>query len=727
MEVAYTPERWEDLKRKAGFAKSWGLPASLITPEEAKQKIPMLDAGRIYGAYFVPTDGLAKAVRAAEAMAREAEAYGASFYGRTHVTGIEVANGRVQAVVTPQGRIATERVLVCAGIWGPRIGRLAGVPIPLTPVEHQYVRTGPIPELAGETREVVHPILRHQDRSMYFRQHADCYGIGSYQHEPLLVDPDDILSPEEAPVMPSITPFTPGHFEKAWASAVELLPPLRGADLVYKINGMFSFTPDGQPILGEAPNVRGFWVAEAVWVTHAGGVGKAMAEWMVEGTPSLDLRECDINRFHPHAYSPAYVRARGAQQYREVYDIIHPLQQMENPRDIRLSPFHRRLEALGAVFFENVGWERPQWFETNRKLLAQYPGRDRSGWEARYWSPIQGGEHRATRERVAMYDLTPFTKIEVAGPGALDFMQYLTSNQLDQPAGKVIYTSMLNEQGGIVCDLTVTRLGPERFLVVTGAGVGQHDLAWIRSHLPADGSAHAVDVTSAYACIGLWGPKARDLVQQVSQDDFSNQAFPYMTGRRVTLGHVPALALRISYVGELGWELYTPTEYGLKLWDTLWSAGESLGLIAAGGGAFDSLRLEKGYRLWGADIHTEYHPYEAGLGFAVKLDKGDFLGREALLHMKERGLTRKLCCITLDDPNAIVMGKEPILNGERVLGYVTSANYGYTVGKAILYGYLPVDHTVEGTSVEVEYFGRRYRATVAREPLYDPKNLKLKS
>jgi heterotetrameric sarcosine oxidase gamma subunit len=293
--------------------------------------------------------------------------------------------------------------------------------------------------------------------------------------------------------------------------------------------------------------------------------------------------------------------------------------------------------------------------------------------------------------------------------------------------GKVTYTSMLNREGGIVCDLTVTRLGPERFLIVTGAGVGMHDLAWIRSHLPASGSVQVMDVTSGYACVGLWGPQARAVVQGVSEDDFSNPAFPYMTAQQVMIGEVPALALRISYVGELGWEIYTPTEYGLKLWDTLWKAGQPVGLVAAGGGAFDSLRLEKGYRLWGADIHTEYNPYEAGLGFAVKLDKGDFLGRDALSGIREAGITRRLCCMTLVDPNAVLMGKEPILDGEQALGYVTSANYGYTLGGGILYGYLPVAYAAVGTSVEVEYFGQSYPASVAQEPVYDPKNVKLKS
>lgn len=726
MEVAYTKARWEDLKRKLGFARSWRVEAALISPQEAKARIPLLDASKIHGAYFVPFDGIAKPVRAGEAMARAAKGHGAAFYAHTTVTGIEVKDGRVRAVPTSKGRIATEMVLVCAGIWGPRVGRMAGVSIPLIPVQHLYTRTAPIPELVGETREVVHPILRHQDFSMYFRQQGDCYGVGSYRHEPLLVDPDDILPHERAKVTPSIMDFTPQHFEVAHGAAVELLPALRGVELTYKINGMFSFTPDSFPVLGQSADVHGLWVAEAVWITHAGGVGKAIAEWIVDGHPGLDVREADINRFHPHAHSHAYIRARGTQQYREVYDIIHPLQQIAHPRNLRLSPCHPRLEALGAVFFESAGWERPQWFEVNADLLdgARLPAR--AGWEAQNWSPIQGAEHLATRDRAAMYDLTSFTKIEVTGPGALAFLNYLAANRIDRPVGSIVYTSLLTKNAGIKCDLTITRTGPDSFWVLTGGAMGLHDLAWIRRHAPTDGSVRVTDVSPQYCCLGVWGPKAREVLQRVCADDLSNAAFPYMTARPIAIGMIPALALRISYVGELGWEFYASTEYGLKLWDTLWEAGQPFGLIAAGGGAFDSLRLEKGYRLWGTDIHTEYNPFEAGLGWAVKFDKGDFLGHDALLRAKERGLSRKLCCVTLDDPAAAALGKEPILDGSRTLGYVTSANYGYTVGKYIVYGYLPLEYGAEGARVEVEYFGNRYKATVAKEPLYDPNSLKLK-
>jgi glycine cleavage system aminomethyltransferase T len=490
---------------------------------------------------------------------------------------------------------------------------------------------------------------------------------------------------------------------------------------------MFSFTPDSFPLIGESWDVKGFWVAEAIWVTHGGGAGKVVAECMVEGIPSIDLREMDVNRFHAHAFTRSYIRARGTQQYREIYDIIHPLQQMENPRNLRLTPFHPRLGDLGAVFFENVGWERPQWFAANEKLLTPAIYTRRPDWAARFWSPIIAAEHVGARERVALFDLTPFTKIEVTGPKALEFLQYLTTNQMDQPIGKVTYTSMLNEQGGIMCDLTVTRLGPNRFLVVTGGAVGMHDLNWIRAHLPEDGSVCIRDLTSAYCCLGAWGPRGRDLLRLASENDFSNEAFPYMTARQVNVGNVPAYAVRISYAGELGWEIYAPTEYGIALWDILWEAGQSLGIIAAGGGAFDSLRLEKGYRLWGADIHSDFNSYEAGLGFTVKLSKGEFLGRTALEQIRQQPVTRKLCCMTFDDPSIVVMGKEPIFANHRLLGYVTSANYGYSVRQSIVYGYLPVPYAQEGTKIGVYYFGDRHNATVSREPLYDPQNLKLRS
>ena len=728
LEVAWTPERLADLRRKAGFAMSWGIDARVISASEARDLIPML-SDRILGALHVPSDIHTRATRPAEAMAREAERDGATFHANVKVTGFGISDGRINAVRTTRGDIRTDLVVSAAGIWAPRVGGMAGVSIPLSPMQHIYAVTEPLPELAGATEEVSHPILRHQDAAMYFRQVGESYGVGAYNHEPLLVEPEDILDHEEAPVAPAEMPFTPTHFEKARAAMGELLPVLEGAGLTRKFNGLFSFTNDGFPVLGESPDVRGFWSAQAVWITHAGGVGRAVAEWIVNGEPTADLRECDITRFHPHALSRPYVRARAAQQYREVYDIIHPRQQMTHPRNLRLSPFFARQKELRAVFFENAGWERPQWYDSNEGLLDSLTvaGDSRRGWEAREWSPTVAAEHVAARERVALFDLTPFAKFEISGPGALAALQRLAANRMNKPVGSITYTSMLTPGGGIKCDLTVTRLGEERFMAVTGGAMGPHDLEWIRTHLPGDGSVAVADVSSALCCIGLWGPRARDLLSRVCDDDLSNDGFPYLAAKPIEIGEVPALALRISYVGELGWEIYAPTEFGLRLWDTLWEAGGPLGVIAAGGGAFDSLRLEKGYRLWGNDIHTEYNPYEAGIGFAVRMRKGDFIGRDALRRIRARGLERKLCCMTLDDPAAVVMGKEPILDGDRALGYVTSANYGHSIGRGIVYGYLPVEYSGAGTSVDVLYFDQRLRATVQQEPLYDPRGDKMKA
>ena len=727
MEVAWTPERLADLKRKVGFAMSWGVEAHLLSPAEARSLFPML-SDHILGAMHVPSDIQTKAIRPAEAMARGAERKGATFYGNVKVIGFAIVDGHVTAVHTTSGDIKTDLVVSAVGIWAPTLCALAGVPIPLSPMQHIYAVSTPLPELAGAVDEISMPFFRHQDSSMYFRQEGEAVGIGSYLHEPLLVEAGNLPDYGEDSIAPAEMPFTPGHFESAMAAAREMIPSLEGTGLTRKFNGLFSFTNDGFSVLGESPQVRGFWSAQAVWITHAGGVGKAVAEWIVNGEPTIDLRECDIRRFHPHALSRPYVRARAAQQYREVYDIIHPRQQMASPRNIRLTPFFARQRDLGAVFFENAGWERPQWHDVNQALLETLTvaGESRTGWEAREWSPTVAAEHVATRERVALFDLTPFAKFEMTGPDALSALQRLASNQMDKPVGSITYTSMLTPSGGIKCDLTVTRLGEERFLVVTGGAMGLHDLDWIRSHLPDAPSVIVNDVSLGQCCIGLWGPRARDLLSRVCEDDVSNDAFPYMTAKRINIGDVPSLALRISYVGELGWEIYAPAELGLRLWDTLWEAGRHLGLIAAGGGAFDSLRLEKGYRLWGNDIHTEYDPYEAGIGFAVRMGKGDFVGRDALRESRARGPARRLCAMTFDDPGDVVVGKEPILAGDCVLGYVTSANYGHTIGRGIVYGYLPIDYAEEGTGVDVLYFGKRLRATVAKEPLFDPDGSRMK-
>ena len=497
-----------------------------------------------------------------------------------------------------------------------------------------------------------------------------------------------------------------------------------------RVNGLESFTPDGEFILGEAPGLRGFWVACgfcAHGVSGSGGVGKVIADWIVEGDPGLDMWHMDIRRFGSYATSRRYISTRVHEVYSTYYDISYPALERSSARKLRLSPLYQRLAELGAVFGEKAGWERPNWFASNEQLADGQEWSRPQGWAGRYWSPAIGAEHQATRERVALFDETSFSKLEVLGPGALAFLQSITDNQMDQPPGTVTYTQMLNVHGGIECDLTVTRLAADRFQIVTGTAFGTHDLAWMQSHQPADGSVYINDITSSRCCIGVWGPHARALLQQVSENDFSNEAFPYLTAQQVTIGDIPALALRVTYVGELGWEIYAPTEYGLKLWDILWEAGRPLGVVAAGYSAIESLRLEKGYRYWSSDIHSEYTPYEAGLGFAVKLKKGDFLGRAALEHAKNEEIKRKLCCLTLDDTSVVALAGEPLLAGEQVLGCVTSGGYGYTIRRSIVYGYLPASYAMPGTRVEVQLFGIRYMATVMKEPLYDPMNARIKA
>lgn len=733
IEVAITPARWQDLKRKVGVATSWGLPARLLTPEECARKIPLLDPRKIKGGFFVPTDGIAKAVRAGEAMARLATTRGAVFHGNTKVTDIDVGadlsrtdssrhDGRVQAVVSTAGRFPADIVVSCAGIWGPCIGRMAGVSVPLVPMQHQYALSSPLPELAGETREVVFPILRHQDRDMYFRQQQDRYGAGSYQHRPMPVSADDILPHEAAEVMPSVMGFTPEDYNPAWADAVDLLPALGAARLDYAINGIFSFTADGFPLLGESRQVRGFWLAEAIWITHAAGVARSVAEWMVHGVSSIDLRQCDIQRFEPFALSPAYVQQRSHQGYVEVYDIVHPLQVTGEPRPLRVSPFYQRQKELGASFLEASGWERPQWYEANTPLVEGRSIPERDEWAGRYWSPIVGAEHLVTRERVAMYDMNSLTKVEITGPGALPLLQHLTVGNMDKSVGSVTYTLMLDEQAGIKSDITVARLGKEHFQVGCN---GPRDVAWFEGHLSEVEATQVRDITPGTCCIGVWGPRARELVQLLSDADFSESGHKFFRAKRLYLGEVPVTALRLSYVGELGWELYTTADLGLRLWDLLWEAGKSLGVIAGGRGAYDSLRLEKGYRFYGRDMWTEHDPYEAGVGFTVNLEKGDFIGRDALLRRRAEGPRRLLTCLTLDDPTRLVMGSEPVYAGDQPIGFVTSAAYGYSVGRGIAYAWLsPLSEEgafgAPGTSLSIEYFGERLAATVSQEPLFDP-------
>jgi glycine cleavage system aminomethyltransferase T/glycine/D-amino acid oxidase-like deaminating enzyme len=718
LEVATTPERAKELHRRHGWLTAWGVEAFLLDAAETAAKYPLLDPDVVLSGLFVPTDGIAKAVRAVEAQTRRAAGRGATILTRHEVLDITVADGRVTGVVTDHGEIPADIVVCCAGIWGPVIAAKVGMTLPLTPLAHQLAWTSAVPALAGRTDEAVLPILRHQDQDLYYRERFETLGIGYYGHRPMPIRAEQIARLDEADVMPSVLQFTDDDFAEAWKQTQILLPSTRDAELTDGINGLFSFTTDNMPLIGESPDVKGFWVAEAVWVTHSAGVGRAVAELLVDGhCSSFDLHECDVNRFEKHQLSPEYVLTRDCQNFVEVYDILHPLQPAENLRPIRTSPFYARESALGGQFLEAVGWERPQWYEANAGLVA---GRDVStpnDWAARYWSPIVAAEAKVTRESVAMYDMTALKRLEITGAGAAAFLNGLVTGDVDKSIGSVTYCLLLDTDGGIRSDITVARLAVDRFQV--GAN-GNSDLDWFHRHLPRDSAVQVRDITADTCCIGLWGPKAREVIQPLTETDFSNENFKYFRAKQAFIGTVPVTAMRLSYVGELGWELYTTADHGAKLWDVLWQAGQQHGIIAAGRGAFNSLRLEKGYRSFGADMTYEHDPYEAGLGFAVKLDKGEFIGKEALIKRREN-VTRKLTCLTLTDDTAVVVGKEPVFNGDVCVGYVTSAAYGYTIGRGVAYAWLPTALTEIGTEVQIGYFDERVSAVVAAEPLVDPK------
>ncbi|MFJ3642833.1 FAD-dependent oxidoreductase [Streptomyces sp. NPDC090108] len=722
LELATTPERLADLHRRAGYAASWGIRGEVVGPARCKELWPLLDESVVLGGFHTPEDGLARALLAARAQADRATARGARFLERHTVTGIEQRGGHVTGVVTDRGTFPADHVVSAAGFWGPVIGRMAGIDVPLQPLAHQYARTRPLPELAGAEAEATRPILRFQDRDLYFREHHDRIGIGSYAHRPLPVDPFEVPAYDEARArdleMPSSRPFTPGDWAPSWRDCLRLLPALGGTEIETGFNGVFSFTPDGMPLLGEARRLRGFWLAEAVWVTHSAGVARAVAEWMTDGRPSADVHECDLTRFEEAQRSPSYVRERGAQQFAEVYDVLHPLQPMERPRPLRVSPFHARQSELGAFFLEGGGWERPHWYEANAPLAETLALPRRDAWSARYWSPVAAAEAKATRERVALYDMTPLRRLEVTGPGALAFLDRMTTNNLRRKPGAVTYTLLLDESGGVCSDLTVARLGPDDFQVGANSPA---DLDRLLRHAPAD--VHIRDITSGTCCVGVWGPLARALVQPLTGDDFSHEGFGYFRAKRTHVGHVPVTAMRLSYVGELGWELYTTADLGLRLWDTLWEAGRDLGAVAAGRSAFNSLRLEKGYRAWGTDMTAEHTPFEAGLGFAVRMDKPEFTGREALLGLPAP--VRRLTPLLLDDPVSVVLGKEPVLVDGAPAGHVTSASYGYTLGRCVAYAWLPAG-LAPGTGVHIEYFGEKVPATVAEEPLFDPEMTRIR-
>jgi glycine cleavage system aminomethyltransferase T/glycine/D-amino acid oxidase-like deaminating enzyme len=740
IEVARTEARLQELKRRITKAKAWGIPAEHLTPEGVQKLVPYLDPAVILGGGYFPTVGVVDSLRAGTLMREQAQAAGAlRVVSGAEVLDITTAAGRVTGVVTSRGEIATDTVVICCGVWSPTVAALAGARLALTPVVHQMISVGPIGLFAGTSGEISYPIVRDVDEGMYERQHGGDLEVGSYMHRPIIVSPGTIPSNEQAVLSPTELPFTADDFDPQLAASLELMPELLGderAGIRYAINGLISMTPDGHPLLGETPEVKGLWTAAASWIKEGPGCGRAVAELMSGRVPTVDVHEADVARFYPSSRTTGFARARAAESFNKMYGIVHPAEQYESLRPLRTGPLYERTRALGAVCYETARWERPHWYASNEKLLDQYAGRlmERPAeWESRWWSPVINAEHLALRDGAGLVDLSAFTILDVTGPGALAGLQQLAVAQLDVPAGRSVYTPFLNEAGGFVADLTIMRLGADRFRVVTGAADGGRDAKWISDRLPGD--AQLADVSSAWATIGLWGPRAADILAAVSKDGDQSPPQPFgMTGF-FELGGAVVLGSRISYVGEFGWELHVPADQAGYLWDLLSEAGQPHGLVPVGIGVYGTTaRLEKGYRAFGAELTPEYNPVEAGMA-RPKVKAEPFIGKEAYLAARAAPPAAVLCTLTVDSHASAdgtpryMLGGEPVLtlDGGRLVdahgrpSCVTSAGSGPSVGKHLLMAYLPPGLSAAGTPLLVEYLGEQYPVTVASAgAVFDP-------
>ncbi len=749
IEVARTEERMEELRRRMASAKAWGIESYLISPQEVLELVPYINTDIILGGFYTPSVGVVDSLRAGTLMREKGLALRAlTVMPNTEVTDMEVRHGRIHTVHTNQGHIQADVVMIASGVWSPRLARMAGATIPLTPAVHQMISVGPHPTFAQTGREIAYPIIRDMDTFMYERQNGSDMEVGSYAHRPIFMAPDDIPSIEQSALSPTELPFTQEDFEPQLEQALELMPEIIGderAGIRHAINGLLSLTPDGNPLIGET-EVKGLWSVAAIWIKEGPGFAKAAVELLTHGAAEIDIHASDVARFYDYGRSRHHIHARTGEGYNKTYGIVHPREQWASNRQVRTSPFYFREKALGAVFFETAGWERPQWYESNQKLLADYEGRLQNRpheWDARWWSPIINAEHLAMRDRVGLVDLTAFAIFDVSGPGALAYIQRMTVNQMDVPVGTAVYTPLLTPHGGFRADLTIMRTGEDSFRVVDGGGDGARDKKWFTDNLPDDRSVTFIDMTSALCTLGLWGPHARAVLQTVTDDDVSHEGFPFATCKPLLINGLPVWALRISYVGELGWEISTTMEHGLKLWDTLWEAGQPHGLVPVGIGVYGTTaRLEKGYRLMGHELEGEYNPVEAGLA-RRRVKQADFIGKEAYLQARQEEPAAILCTLTVEDHtaksglNRYMNGREPILtpDGESLIdrkgrrSYVTSAGAGPSVGKQLLMAYLPPAYAQVGTKLAVEYMTELYPVTVAAvgsTPLFDPENERMK-
>ena len=722
LRLACTPARMIELRRQATTAHSFGLEMHLLTPSEARELWPLMAIDDVVGAAFLPTDGQANPSDITQALAKGARLHGATLAQDCAVTGVEMHDGRVVAVVTGEGRVACDIVVNCCGQWAREFAKLAGVNVPLVSIQHQYMITEAIDGVSSNL-----PTLRDPDRLTYYKEEVGGLVMGGYEPNPLPWAEDGI--PEGFHF--SLLDSNWEHFEQFMNLALPRVPALQGAGVKQLLNGPESFTPDGNFILGEAPEVSGYYVGagfNAFGIAAGGGAGKALAEWILGGEPPYDLWPVDIRRFgRPHGETD-WVRSRTHEMYAKHYTIAWPHEENQSGRSYRRSPLYDELRAAGACFGEKLGWERPNWFAPS----AVEP-RDDYSFERQNWFAHVGREHRAVRERVGVFDQTSFAKFELAGKDAERALSWMCANNVARDPGSVIYTQLLNSRGGIECDLTVARVADDRYYIVTGTGFASHDFHWIRTHVPADLAAELTDVTDNYSVISVFGPKSRDLLSSICADDLDNEAFAFGSAREISVAGVPVMALRMTYVGELGWELHTPAASAREVYGAVMAAGEVHGVANCGYRAIESLRLEKGYRAWSSDLSPDHTPLQAGLGFAVKLDSNTpFLGREALVEQRQHPLKRRLACFTSNDNSVVLLGRETIYrNGERV-GWLTSGGFGYTVDSSIGYGYVRSESGVDreylrSGTYELEVASRRVAASIHFAPLYDPDNQRIRA
>jgi glycine cleavage system aminomethyltransferase T/glycine/D-amino acid oxidase-like deaminating enzyme len=751
IEIARTEERMQELRRRIASAKTWGIePVSLVTPQEIGELVPFINEELVLGGFYTPGAGVVDSLQAATIMRERAVENGLTVSANTEIVGIDVENGCVTGVRTSRGDLEADRVVIACGAWSPLVARMAGAGMPLTPMVHQMIDIGPAPRFADAKGMIEYPIVRDMDTNMYERQEGTGLEIGSYAHRPITLDADQIPSIEESALTPTELPFTQDDFDPQMEIALELMPEIVGDESVgvkYAINGVLSVTLDGMPLIGETPEVKGLWSAAAIWIKEGPGSGKTIAELIVHGESEIDVYESNVARVYPHQRTKRHVVARASEGFNKMYGIVHPAEQWESNRGVRLSPFYEREKALDAVFYEAVGWERPHWYESNKGLLDEYGDRinmREAEWESRWWSPIINAEHLAMRDRAAMIDLTAFAVFDVTGPGALDAVQRIAMRQMDVAVGRVVYTPILTPSGGFKADLTIMRLADDVFRVVTGGAYGMSDLKWFSDHLPADGSAQVHDQTCSWTTLGLWGPRARDILASITSEDVSHEGFPFGRCKTLEVDTLEVLASRISYVGDLGWELYVPIEQGARLWDIVAEAGAPHGLIPAGIGVYATTgRLEKCYRAYGMELEGDFNVVEAGMAWG-KVKEEDFVGKEAHLRHRDEEPAATMCTLTVDDHTSssgvkrYMLGNEPILtrDGEPITdrkgrrSFVTSAGAGPSIGKHILMAYLPPAHALVGEQLAVEYMGERYPVTVQTidsTPVFDPDNSRIRS